>query len=255
MRRTLCLRMQVSGLVNPAKTENKSLAAGVCGGGEGSNVALAPPPCSRRPPAPTAACPLPYRPGQGGGGGGGQQPPQQRADLHLHQPSAGARERRGRLRALGRHRWMPRVLQTGQLAGRAGSSTQPAHPCPDRPPAPQERVHDAFVAHLVERVRALKMGSGLEEGTTQGPLITPAAVDRVRAWARRRGRGCRAKPQPACCREGAGLAESNQQLVTTALPAGGGEGEGGGGGRRGGGVRRQPCQVGGGQPAGGRLLF
>lgn len=48
-------------------------------------------------PAPLPPCPTPpaHRPGQGGGGGGGQQPPQQRADLHLHQPSAGARERWG----------------------------------------------------------------------------------------------------------------------------------------------------------------
>ena len=45
--------------------------------------------------------------------------------------------------------------------------------------ASQASVHDAFVAHLTRRVQALKLGSGLEAGTTQGPLISAAAVDRV----------------------------------------------------------------------------
>lgn len=42
-------------------------------------------------------------------------------------------------------------------------------------------MHDAFVEQLVARVRGLRLGSGLEDGTTQGPLITSAAVDRVRS--------------------------------------------------------------------------
>ena len=41
-------------------------------------------------------------------------------------------------------------------------------------------MHDAFVEKLVERVAALRLGSGLEPGTTHGPLITAAAVDGVR---------------------------------------------------------------------------
>lgn len=42
-----------------------------------------------------------------------------------------------------------------------------------------EAVHDAFVAALTQRVQALRLGSGLESGTSQGPLISAAAVDRV----------------------------------------------------------------------------
>ncbi|PSC68568.1 succinate-semialdehyde dehydrogenase [Micractinium conductrix] len=42
-----------------------------------------------------------------------------------------------------------------------------------------ERVHDAFVATLTAKVSALRLGSGLEQGVTQGPLISAAAVDRL----------------------------------------------------------------------------
>ncbi|EFN58977.1 hypothetical protein CHLNCDRAFT_48452 [Chlorella variabilis] len=42
-----------------------------------------------------------------------------------------------------------------------------------------ESIHDAFVEALTKRVAALRLGSGLEAGTTQGPLISAAAVDRV----------------------------------------------------------------------------
>lgn len=42
-----------------------------------------------------------------------------------------------------------------------------------------ERVHDAFVASLTAKVSALRVGSGMEQGTTQGPLISAVAVDRV----------------------------------------------------------------------------
>lgn len=44
----------------------------------------------------------------------------------------------------------------------------------------QAGIHDAFVARLAEKVRALKVGDGFEEGVQQGPLIDPAAVDKVR---------------------------------------------------------------------------
>lgn len=40
-------------------------------------------------------------------------------------------------------------------------------------------MHDEFVAALTRRVAAMRLGSGLEAGTTQGPLISAAAVDRV----------------------------------------------------------------------------
>ncbi|KKB82844.1 succinate-semialdehyde dehydrogenase [Devosia limi DSM 17137] len=43
----------------------------------------------------------------------------------------------------------------------------------------QDKVHDAFVAKLVERVRALKVGDGFTEGVVQGPLITEDAVTKV----------------------------------------------------------------------------
>jgi len=43
-----------------------------------------------------------------------------------------------------------------------------------------EAVYDAFVNKLAERVNALKVGNGMEEGVVVGPLIESAAVDKVR---------------------------------------------------------------------------
>lgn len=43
-----------------------------------------------------------------------------------------------------------------------------------------EAVYDAFVNKLAERVNALKVGNGIEEGVVVGPLIESAAVDKVR---------------------------------------------------------------------------
>jgi len=43
-----------------------------------------------------------------------------------------------------------------------------------------EAVYDAFVNKLAERVNALKVGNGMEEGVAVGPLIESAAVDKVR---------------------------------------------------------------------------
>ncbi|MEO9065779.1 MAG: NAD-dependent succinate-semialdehyde dehydrogenase, partial [Burkholderiaceae bacterium] len=43
----------------------------------------------------------------------------------------------------------------------------------------QDAVHDAFVAKLADRSRALKVGGGTEEGVTQGPLIDDAALQKV----------------------------------------------------------------------------
>ncbi len=43
----------------------------------------------------------------------------------------------------------------------------------------QDKVHDAFAAKLAERVAKLKVGNGMADGVTQGPLIGPAAIDKV----------------------------------------------------------------------------
>jgi len=43
----------------------------------------------------------------------------------------------------------------------------------------QESVFDAFQAKLTQRVRAMKVGDGADEGITQGPLINMKAVEKV----------------------------------------------------------------------------
>jgi succinate-semialdehyde dehydrogenase / glutarate-semialdehyde dehydrogenase len=43
----------------------------------------------------------------------------------------------------------------------------------------QAGVYDAFAAKLSEQVAALKVGSGIESGVTQGPLINAAAIAKV----------------------------------------------------------------------------
>ncbi|WP_112662834.1 NAD-dependent succinate-semialdehyde dehydrogenase [Microvirga flavescens] len=43
----------------------------------------------------------------------------------------------------------------------------------------QEGIYDAFVDKLAKRVSQMKVGSGVEEGVVQGPLITMKAVDKV----------------------------------------------------------------------------
>ena len=45
----------------------------------------------------------------------------------------------------------------------------------------QERIYDAFVARLAARAADLKVGSGLEPGVQQGPLIDAAALEKVEA--------------------------------------------------------------------------
>ncbi|MGR4866791.1 NAD-dependent succinate-semialdehyde dehydrogenase [Caulobacter sp. LARHSG274] len=45
----------------------------------------------------------------------------------------------------------------------------------------QAGIHDAFVARLTEKVAAMKVGPGTEEGVTIGPLINAKAVDKVEA--------------------------------------------------------------------------
>lgn len=43
----------------------------------------------------------------------------------------------------------------------------------------QEGVYDAFIEKLAARVRRFKVGNGFEDGVVQGPLIEPAALDKV----------------------------------------------------------------------------
>jgi succinate-semialdehyde dehydrogenase/glutarate-semialdehyde dehydrogenase len=43
----------------------------------------------------------------------------------------------------------------------------------------QEGVYDAFVEKLAARVKTIKVGNGFEPGVLQGPLIEPAAVEKV----------------------------------------------------------------------------
>ncbi|HVS27622.1 MAG TPA: NADP-dependent succinate-semialdehyde dehydrogenase [Burkholderiales bacterium] len=43
----------------------------------------------------------------------------------------------------------------------------------------QDKVYDAFAAKLVEKVKTLKVGGGMEAGVTQGPLIDQQALAKV----------------------------------------------------------------------------
>jgi len=43
----------------------------------------------------------------------------------------------------------------------------------------QSAVHDAFADKFAQRVATMKVGNGLEPGVEQGPLIEPAAIDKV----------------------------------------------------------------------------
>ena len=43
----------------------------------------------------------------------------------------------------------------------------------------QEGVYEEFVQKLAAKVKAMKVGNGFEDGVVQGPLIEPAAVDKV----------------------------------------------------------------------------
>ena len=43
----------------------------------------------------------------------------------------------------------------------------------------QDGVYDAFVAKLTDKVRGMKIGYGMDDGTTVGPLIDEAAIDKV----------------------------------------------------------------------------
>ena len=43
----------------------------------------------------------------------------------------------------------------------------------------QDGAYDAFVSKFAAKVKALKVGNGFEDGVVQGPLIEPAALDKV----------------------------------------------------------------------------
>ena len=43
----------------------------------------------------------------------------------------------------------------------------------------QDGVYDVFVNKFAEKVKALKVGNGFEDGVVQGPLIEPAALEKV----------------------------------------------------------------------------
>jgi succinate-semialdehyde dehydrogenase/glutarate-semialdehyde dehydrogenase len=43
----------------------------------------------------------------------------------------------------------------------------------------QDGVYDSFVQKFAAKVKAMKVGNGFEEGVVQGPLIEPAALDKV----------------------------------------------------------------------------
>lgn len=45
----------------------------------------------------------------------------------------------------------------------------------------QDGIYDAFAARLATAVAALKVGDGMDDGVTQGPLIDEAAIDKVEA--------------------------------------------------------------------------
>jgi aldehyde dehydrogenase (NAD+) len=46
----------------------------------------------------------------------------------------------------------------------------------------QSGIHDEFLSRLLERVRALKLGDGREEGTDVGPMINAAAVEKTERY-------------------------------------------------------------------------
>lgn len=43
----------------------------------------------------------------------------------------------------------------------------------------QEGIYDVFVARLIERVKQMKVGNGLDESVDMGPLVNESAVDKV----------------------------------------------------------------------------
>ena len=46
----------------------------------------------------------------------------------------------------------------------------------------QDRIHDEFIAKLIQRVKQFKLGNGLDEGVTMGPLINQKAFEKVNTF-------------------------------------------------------------------------
>lgn len=88
--------------------------------------------------------------------------------LREHVRSASARSRRRERSCCGSARTWTAAAEPGATRRRDG----PISPL-------QESVHDAFVDALVESVRKLRLGSGLDAATSHGPLIQAGAVDKV----------------------------------------------------------------------------
>ena len=89
--------------------------------------------------------------------------------------------------------WCKRLLPFLRAGKSAAGFAGPAHqlkcsccvqqsrprrqPCCD--PALQAGIYDQFSKAVVQEVNKFKLGDGLVDGTTLGPLISPAAVERV----------------------------------------------------------------------------
>ena len=73
-----------------------------------------------------------------------------------------------------------RLMRAGLLASKFRNSGQTCV-CANRVFV-QAGVHDEFVAKLVEKTRALKLGNGMDAGVTQGPLINQAALKKVEGF-------------------------------------------------------------------------
>ncbi len=67
----------------------------------------------------------------------------------------------------------------------------------------QAGIYDEFVEKLAAATRKLKVGSGLEDGTQQGPLIDEKAVEKVEEFvddAKAKGGADRHRRQAPCAR-------------------------------------------------------
>ena len=60
----------------------------------------------------------------------------------------------------------------------------------------EDSIYDDFAQIVAEKIAALKVGDGFEEGITQGPLINQAAIEKPSATSRWRWRRER-KPSSA----------------------------------------------------------
>jgi len=80
----------------------------------------------------------------------------------------------------------------------------------------QERIHDLFVERFCQAVAAIRVGSGLDSGTTMGPLANArrvASMERLIAEARSHGAACRVGGERI-----AGIGHFFQPTVLTDVP-------------------------------------